>query len=98
MAIERRHCRNHPDRLAIGVCVITRIPICGECSTRYEGVNYSHEGMRILQERRAAGKNPSKARVVYILLLLSSPAMLWLMYLSYYSSIDGLIKLIHGRF
>ena len=41
MAIEKRMCAFHPDRLAIGICVETKVPICGECSTRYEGVNYS---------------------------------------------------------
>lgn len=52
MAIERRYCRNHPDRIAIGVCVETGKPICGECSTRYNGVNYSREGLEIMLHRR----------------------------------------------
>ena len=34
MAIEKRMCAFHPGRLAIGVCVETKVPICGECSTR----------------------------------------------------------------
>ena len=50
----RRHCDNHPDRAAIGVCVETGRAICAECSTRYEGVNYSREGLEALQRRRAA--------------------------------------------
>lgn len=52
MALSRRNCMNHPERAAIGVCVITQNPICGECATRIDGVNYSKEGLRILQERR----------------------------------------------
>lgn len=52
MAIERKYCTNHPDRVAIGLCMVTRKPICAECSTRYNGVNYSREGLEILRERR----------------------------------------------
>ncbi len=48
----RRHCDNHPDRPAIGVCVETGQAICAECSTRYEGVNYSREGLEALKQRR----------------------------------------------
>jgi hypothetical protein len=54
MALKKTYCHNHADRPAIGVCVITGQAICEECSTRYEGVNYSHEGLRILQARRNA--------------------------------------------
>ena len=52
MAIERRNCINHPERLALGVCVETGNPVCGECSTRYNGVNYSREGLEIMHRRR----------------------------------------------
>ena len=52
MALKKTFCLNHPDRPAIGICVITGQAICEECSTRYEGVNYSREGLRILQARR----------------------------------------------
>lgn len=52
MALERRYCHNHPDRMAMGVCVETGRPICGECSTRYNGVNYSREGLEIMLRRR----------------------------------------------
>lgn len=52
MTVERRYCVNHPERVAIGVCVETKKPICGECSTRYNGVNYSREGLEILRQRR----------------------------------------------
>ena len=46
-----KHCEAHPDRPAIGVCVITKRPICAVCSTPYNGVNYSREGLAILLER-----------------------------------------------
>lgn len=54
MALKKTFCLNHPDRPAIGICVITGQAICEECCTRYEGVNYSREGLRILQARRKA--------------------------------------------
>lgn len=52
MALKQAHCANHPGRLAIGVCVETGKPVCGECSTRYNGVNYSREGLEIMLARR----------------------------------------------
>ncbi|MCC8191214.1 MAG: hypothetical protein LIP77_11375 [Planctomycetes bacterium] len=50
--MERTACTYHPDRRAVCVCVETRQPLCGECTTRYNGVNYSREGLRRLRERR----------------------------------------------
>jgi hypothetical protein len=32
-------CRNHADREAIGVCVVCRVRVCAECSTKVEGIN-----------------------------------------------------------
>ncbi len=32
-------CFQHPDREAIGICVVCRRPICAECSTPIEGIN-----------------------------------------------------------
>lgn len=52
MALQKTFCVNHPDRPAIGVCVETKQPLCGECATRYNGVNYSREGLEILRRRR----------------------------------------------
>lgn len=69
--MERRNCAHHPDRLAIGVCVETGIPICGECSTRYNGVNYSREGLAILHKRMQAQAAAAKPRVGWAGLLLS---------------------------
>ncbi len=62
MAIKRDYCVNHPDRLAMGRCVITHRPICSECSTQYEGVNYSLEGLKKLHGGDAAGKAPGWLR------------------------------------
>jgi hypothetical protein len=35
----RPQCAQHPDREAIGICVVCRRPICAECSTPIEGIN-----------------------------------------------------------
>lgn len=95
MAIEQRMCRNHPERRAIGVCVITGKAICAECSTRYEGVNYSIEGLRILQERRAAEtrKAISRHRRRGALLFILAPGFLYLVYLGYLLFFKTLINL-----
>ena len=95
MAIEQRMCRNHPERRAIGVCVITGQAICAECSTRYEGVNYSKEGLRILQERRAAQarKSVSRSRWAVALVLLMTPVLLYLLYLGYFLFFKTLVNM-----
>lgn len=80
-----KHCDRHPDRLAIGVCVVTRRAICRECSTQYQGVNYSKEGLEQLlasqrQKTRQAG---GAGRVFMLLLLVASPLWLYLTYEGY---------------
>ena len=76
MAVQRRMCSHHADRPAIGVCVITKQAICAECSTRYEGVNYSREGLRILQERRAAEKVRGRRGLLGYSFVVLTPIML----------------------
>lgn len=98
MDIERRFCSNHPQRPAIGVCVMTRVPICGECSTRYEGVNYSKEGLRLLQQQRAvatAGGRSRKRLVTAVLAWCLAPLMLYLMYLAYLATAQVLATMLH---
>ncbi len=94
MVIERRFCRNHPERPAIGVCVMTQQAICGECSTRYEGVNYSREGLSLLKSRRAQERAKHRAWPNVALLVLS-PVLLLLVYWSYYTLAVTLISLTH---
>ena len=93
MAITKKQCHYHPNRPAIGVCVELGIPICAECSTRYEGVNYSREGLRILRERRVgeAGRGSFAQSVGGLLLTLAAPLMFYLIYLSYFYSFQALI-------
>jgi hypothetical protein len=98
MAIERRFCKNHPDRPAIGVCVITHEAICSECSTRYEGVNYSREGLRIVQERRRMGEKSRSRWLVSGALTALAPVLLWLVYWSFYLGVDLLMRTIHWEF
>lgn len=35
-----RHCKNHSDRQAYAVCKSCHSPICAECATRWNGINY----------------------------------------------------------
>ena len=95
MAIQKRHCTHHPERLAIGVCVITKEPICAECSTRYEGVNYSKEGLRILQARRAAKTQGRQRRLQPMTLFAAviSPLLFFLLYAFYHRAFMLLIDL-----
>ncbi len=95
MAIRKQLCVNHADRPAIGVCVITKRPICAECSTRYEGVNYSREGLDILHERRGAtARGPAKgARTAAVVAFTLAPLMLCMVYLFYRVSLTLVIDL-----
>ena len=95
MALRRQTCVNHPDRLAIGLCVKTKQTICAECSTRYEGVNYSKEGLRILQQERAAGQSAAQRGRLAVMLLCAggSPLFLLLLYLFYRLALTSLIDM-----
>lgn len=95
MAIARQHCVNHPDRPAIGVCIMTKRPICGECSTRYEGVNYSREGLEMLHAQRAQerGRSGGGGRVASVVAVLASPLAGYLLYLGYVVGFGVMIRL-----
>jgi hypothetical protein len=94
MAIQKRFCVNHPQRPAIGICVITHVAICGECSTRYEGVNYSKEGLEILHKQRGTGQKKS-GKFLPVLAWLLSPVMLYLVYLGYSVLASILADMLH---
>ncbi len=38
--IAARTCRNHPDRPALAVCMRCRAAVCGDCTTKLQGVNH----------------------------------------------------------
>jgi hypothetical protein len=99
MAIQKRVCTNHPDRPAIGVCVITRKAICVECSTRYEGVNYSKEALAILQQRRAAAAKSGRGGQLALTVLAwcLAPVMVYLLYFAYVVAANALINLLRGE-
>ena len=93
MALKKRMCANHPRRPAIGVCVITKAAICAECSTRYEGINYSREGLEILKAQRAAAAeahNRGRNLALFVSLLFS-PVLLFLLFLFYQGLLEFLI-------
>lgn len=95
MAIKKQMCSSHPDRPAIGLCVETREPICAECSTRYEGVNYSKEGLRIMQARRKAPEKAKGRGAWRVLAVLSVPVLLLLLYGFYYYTADQVTQVLH---
>ena len=96
MAIEQRFCTNHPQRAAIGICVMTRKPICGECSTRYEGVNYSREGLELLRKQRAqTQRKRGKFSFALVLALFGSPVAGYLMYLANLLAARALMESLH---
>jgi hypothetical protein len=41
-------CVNHPDRPAIGMCVMCRAPVCPDCTTKVKGINHC---LACLQQR-----------------------------------------------
>lgn len=95
MVITKKMCAIHRDRQAIGVCVMTQKPICAECSTRYEGVNYSREGLRLLKAQRAtAQRHAAKGhRTVAVLSIVASPLLLGAIYVFYRLAMVSLIQL-----
>lgn len=101
MSIKKRFCASHPDRAAIGVCVITQQPICAECSTRYEGVNYSKEGLRILIERRAsqatAAKPARRGKALALVAWLAVPVLMALLYEFYHLFFSQCIDLMQSE-
>ena len=74
---------------------MTKKPICAECSTRYEGVNYSKEGLRILKEQRshAAQAKQGSSRLIAVLCVLATPLLLYMVELFYHIAIKSLIDI-----
>lgn len=95
MAELQRHCQTHPDRRAIGVCVMTGEAICAECSTRYEGVNYSRRGLEMLHAQRAREQERAGAgeRAVRIVALGLSPLMVLALYAFFRTALALLIDI-----
>lgn len=91
MATLARYCSRHPDRPAIGVCVVTQRAICAECSTQYRGVNYSKEGLeQYLASRQKEKRGGGLAAAAVILIVLLSPGLAWSAYAGF-AALGGLI-------
>lgn len=57
-------CANHPRREAIGVCVTCRKQVCGECTTKVDGVNHCVSCLAALagpSHREAAAETPASS-------------------------------------
>jgi alkyl hydroperoxide reductase subunit AhpF len=55
-------CANHPRREAIGICVACRKQVCGECTTKVDGINYCVHCLGTLAgpaRREATGDGPT---------------------------------------
>jgi|GEM_PF-5275869 len=91
-----RQCAKHPNRRAIGVCVITKQPICSECSTRHNGVNYSKEGLASLLASEVKKTQPKAGNSAGFLALLwlMMPFMILLMYVNINQGAQVFIDLI----
>lgn len=96
MALKKRMCVNHSERIAIGICQMIKEPICAECSTRYEGVNYSKKGLELLlNERKAkAQKGRGKQAAAGTVMWLLAPVCFYLLYAFYHWSFELLIDIM----
>jgi hypothetical protein len=53
-------CRNHPAREAIGVCVKCRGRVCGECSTKLDGINHCADCVAALAVSAGDAAKPAR--------------------------------------
>lgn len=62
-------CVNHPRREAIGICVRCRTRVCGECTTKVDGINYcvsclaTLAGPKRAKDVRAQSRSPIVASI-----------------------------------
>jgi hypothetical protein len=72
-------CAYHPSRDAIGVCVLCRTRVCGECVTKIDGINHCVRCLdaRVSSERRVMKASGAERPWVSILL-----ASAWLVVLT----------------
>ena len=93
MAIKRQACANHPDRDALGVCVVTRQPLCSECATLHEGVLHSRQALEAMRDERLRAAGGGAGARWLLVALLATP-MLWGMWLFFKWNLEGLIQLL----
>ena len=67
--LEARRCANHPQRPGAATCMSCRKVVCGECATRWEGINYC---LPCLSQRRGAAQSGTSVMAALSWLLLTS--------------------------
>lgn len=55
-------CVNHPRREAIGICVRCRTRVCGECTTKVDGINYCVSCLATLAGPKRAKDTSAQSR------------------------------------
>jgi hypothetical protein len=55
-------CANHPRREAIGICVRCRTRVCGECTTKVDGINYCVSCLATLAGPKRAREESAQSR------------------------------------
>jgi hypothetical protein len=74
---------------------MTQVPICAECSTRYEGVNYSRQGLAMLKARRAGGERAQgRGPAAALLSVLATPLLMYLLYQFYIFTAGSLLAML----
>ncbi len=71
-------CANHPRREAIGICVRCRKQVCGECTTKVDGINHCVSCLAALagpRKEKADGTAESSAAVASLWLALGLGTM-----------------------
>lgn len=72
-------CTYHPDRAAVGVCVLCRTVICIECSTPIDGINYCVKCIEKMSEARRPSRFAGREiHPLSLLILAVTLAGLWL--------------------
>ncbi|MEW6378440.1 MAG: hypothetical protein AB1611_02400 [bacterium] len=73
------NCILHPHRKAFGLCVQCRTPICSECSTRVDGINYCQSCLCGLSRTQPIQSLSSSRQfsLSNILLILGGGLLIW---------------------
>lgn len=94
MALKRQACANHPDRDALGVCVVTRQPLCSECATLHEGVLHSRQALEAMREARAKAASGNGAAARWLLAALLALPMLLGLWAFFKWNLEAVIHLL----
>lgn len=78
--MDARTCRHHPERAAVAVCVRCREPVCADCTTKIEGINFCAPCLRRKADAAPKPERTSRPGVV-VLGLLAALGIYWLAFL-----------------